>query len=465
VSGSVPNYHSKVRKFLFFSVIWLQVPTIFAMLLIYTSTITNRLRYIADLLVRVILGVEVQYTISPDEYNNFNGPKLSYTKIPLYDGIFIEASSLLFEDTIFPREILIKEIDRVPIIFTNDHPDTLMPFDPFAASFYLLSRYEEYLPHQKDRYGRFPATESIAFRGAFLQIPVVHLWAAMFGKLLIKYYPRIKFRSPDYRYVPTIDVDHAYCYRGRSLTRSLGGIGRDLLQGHFSQILFRMNVLSGLATDPYDNYSFLNRVHGKYPPPPLYFILFADDGGEDNNIRVKSKLFQMLLSDLDQNQTVGIHPSLSSNKKFSKLQKEFLSLCRILDRNVTISRQHFLHLTLPHTYLSLIQLGIKDDYSLGYPSHLGFRAGIAIPFQFFDLTNNEPTSLMVHPVPLMDVTMKDFLRLSTDESMSAISHIISTIKSVNGEFVSLWHNESLGETGRWVGWRGIYEEMVKLAST
>ncbi len=435
------------------------------MLLILISSITNRLRYIANILINEMLGVEVQFTLLPDEYIKYSGPKLTYSNKPMDDGLFIEASDLLFEEMIAPREIKTSEIDGVPVIFTSVHPASVLPFDPFAAAFYMVSRYEEYLPHIKDKYGRFPVTESIAWKRTFLNIPVVHLWAEMVRNLLVNKYPGLLFKYPEYRYVPTIDVDHAFCYRGRTLTRTLGGLGKDALQGRFNDIILRIRVLTGLTLDSYDNYSFITKVHEPYKNFPLYFILFADYGGDDNNVTVTSKSFHFLLNELDRHHGVGIHPSLYSNKKFKKLQKEYASLCLVINRDVTISRQHFLHLTLPETYRRLIQLGISDDYSMGYASHPGFRAGIAIPFQFFDLKINETTSLMIHPVSIMDVTMKDYLRLSTEESLDTIKRMINTIKSVNGEFVSLWHNESLGETGPWKGWRGVYEEMVKIAST
>jgi hypothetical protein len=44
-----------------------------------------------------------------------------------------------------------------------------------------------------------------------------------------------------------------------------------------------------------------------------------------------------------------------------------------------------------------------------------------------------------------------------------ILHTIKVVKSVNGEFISIWHNESLSDKGRWQGWRKVYEEMVKSA--
>ncbi len=53
------------------------------------------------------------------------------------------------------------------------------PFDIFAASFYLLSRYEEYLPHEKDMYGRYAHTNSLAFREHFLITTPGQLLAAI----------------------------------------------------------------------------------------------------------------------------------------------------------------------------------------------------------------------------------------------------------------------------------------------
>ena len=71
---------------------------------------------------------------------------------------------------------------------------------------------------------------------------------------------------------------------------------------------------------------------------------------------------------------------------------------------------------------------------------------------------------MVHPIILMDVTMKDYLRLNIENSLALTEKLIRTVRSVNGEFVCLWHNESLGDHGRWTGWRRVFEETVNMAS-
>ena len=435
------------------------------MLLILTTAMSNRLRYIADLMIRNMLGVEVMFTTSVDEFRGCSGPKFAYTTQPLPDTLNIEASGLLFDKGIRQQGLKPSRVAEVPVLFQSANPAAALPFDPFAAGFYMVSRYEEYLTHKKDSFGRFPATASIAWDGKFLDIPVVHIWSDMVGRLLKQHFPGLQLRHPKYRFVPTIDIDHAYCYRCRPLIRTLGGIGKSLLNARFNDVTHRMQVLAGMADDPYDTYDYIRTIHEQYAVNPLFFILFADYGGNDNNVTITSKAFRHLIRELDLHQGVGIHPSLSSNKHYLKLQAELDGLSAVLNRDVTNSRQHFLKLSVPKTYRSLIQLGISDDYSMGYASQPGFRAGISIPFPFFDITRDETTSLMIHPITLMDVTMKDYLRLTGEQSLEMIGKLIGTVKSVNGEFISLWHNESLTGTGRWLGWRRIFEEMVKLAAT
>ncbi len=433
------------------------------MLLIYSTSLTSRMQYIFKLLMEEILGLEYRATIRIDELLQHSGPRLVYSREPMEGELFLEASGLLFETGIYPHELKSTMVNDLPVIFDCRHPASLLPFDLFSAAFYMVSRYEEYNKHKKDKYGRFQISESIAWQGKFLEMPIVHLWAEKLAQALLTFFPDLIFNPPAYRFVPTIDIDHVYAYRGRGWTRSMGSTFRSLLKGNIEDVKMRFTVLSGLGKDPFDIYDYLIALHRKMELRAVYFILFASYGGDDNNISLKDKDFHRILHNLDQEQTVGIHPSLSSNKHKERLVSEVTGLAEILERDILISRQHFLKISFPRTYRHLISLGITDDYSMGYASHLGFRAGIAIPFNFFDLSKNESTPLRVHPVAIMDVTLMDYLRLSPEKSLETIRRVITTIKAVNGEFISLWHNESLSESGRWKGWRQVYEEMLKMA--
>jgi len=435
-----------------------------SVLLIYTSSVPDRLRYIARLLFEEISGLSVTFTQSEEAFRSFEGPKLAYSKEPPGEGMFMEASGLLFEQEIFPHDIPVHRYGDLPILFESSKAAEGFPFDLLAASFYLVTRYEEYLATRYDQFGRFPASSSLAFLCGFLDQPVVNCWLKLFLDRLRDYYPALMTRQEPYRYLPTIDIDHAYAYRYRPFHRTLGGVVRSLSHGRISEVLERFRVLGGLSHDPFDTYSFFRELHEQHQLSTHCFVLFADYGRNDNNIPVNSKGMQDLIRSLGQWSEIGVHPSLSSSKHPSLLQKEIEGLEAAAGKGITCSRQHFLKFSFPSTFRRLAELGIRDDYSMGYASHPGFRAGIAHPFRFFDLKHNIESDLRIHPIPVMDVTFRDYLRLTPGESMEQIKQIIRQIRFYNGQFISLWHNESLSDSGRWKGWRWLYEEVVKEAA-
>ena len=408
--------------------------------------------------------MECAFTTFQDDFISFQGPKLVYAPAPLGEEFFIESANLLFEETISPHEPGISHEDRVPVIYPSENKQSALPFDPFAASFYMVSRYEEYDRHKHDKYGRFQAHASIAMQGKFLDLPIVHFWADRLAEVITRRFPGITIRRPAYSFIPTIDIDHAYAFRCRSLSRTAGGIARSVMNFNFYDVFLRFKVLSGAAADPYDTYEYMHTIHARYSLSPYYFVLFADYGGDDNNIPVSRKAFHKLLLSLDADKKVGIHPSLSSNKHLKKLTQEHSGLGRVLGHDITVSRQHFMKISFPRTFRNLSNLGVTDDFSMGYASHPGFRSGMARSYWFFDLSKNETVPLKIHPVTLMDVTMKDYLRLTPEQSIETIHRMISMVRSVGGEFISLCHNETFSEYGRWLGWRNIYEELLRFAA-
>jgi hypothetical protein len=122
-------------------------------------------------------------------------------------------------------------------------------------------------------------------------------------------------------------------------------------------------------------------------------------------------------------------------------------------------------LKLPETYRRLIELDITDDYTMGYAYRVGFRASICTPFYFYDLDNEQITGLKIHPFAVMDATLKYYMKVQPEQAMSYISPLIKEVKKVNGDFISLWHNESLSENKIWAGWKNIYEQMAEEASS
>ena len=158
---------------------------------------------------------------------------------------------------------------------------------------------------------------------------------------------------------------------------------------------------------------------------------------------------------------VGIHPSFSSYLDIDKLGTEIERLSEVLHRPITKSRQHFLRMNLPRSYQKLIELDISDDYTMGFASQAGFRAGIADTFRFYDLENDMVTNLLVHPFALMDGTMRDYLNLDVEASLDLAKQLVDEVKAVGGKFIYLTHNETLGGQKRWVGWPEMYRNILE----
>ena len=153
---------------------------------------------------------------------------------------------------------------------------------------------------------------------------------------------------------------------------------------------------------------------------------------------------------------------MRSNSSFTILQKEKKRLEEIIGKEVIKSRQHFLMLKFPETYRNLLKAGIKEDYTMGYADDIGFRASIATPFPWFDLMENAPTDLMIHPFQVMDGTLNFlYLGLSKEEALSQTKTMIKTTQKARGTFCLLWHNSTLSDLDEWNGWFDLYEKILK----
>ncbi len=433
------------------------------MVLIYTEKITNRIKYTFNLIFKDVLNVDIRITSDPEDFKSAEGVKLSYGKNPVGDELFFAAGTLLLERGIGHKDITFIEYDGLPAFFPVYNQNAAMPFDVFGASFYLVTRYEEYLPYKKDEYGRFSAQESLAFQKGFLHKPIVNIWAYRIGRLLTEKFTGYSFPGGKYTFTPTIDIDAAWAYRQKGLFRTAGGYLNALAKLDFREIGERTRVLAGLQPDPFDTYDFQHRIHKKYNLRPVYFILFAEYGLNDKNIPVKSRSFQTLIKSLADYNKVGIHPSFNSNYYPKRLKSEKERLSRVLNREVTCSRQHFLILQLPSTYRNLINLDITDEYSMGFASQPGFRAGICSTYKFFDLEMDAETPLNIHPFTYMEGTLRDYMKISAAEALDVIKPLIDEVKAVNGTFIPIWHNESIGGLKRWQGWQKVYEDMIRYA--
>lgn len=433
------------------------------MLLVYTHKITPRLTYIFRHVFVRTLSIEVSFTNKIEEFIGHDGPKFSYTKQALGSELFVKSNDLLFNQGIDYLDINMVQWENEPCFFQTNF-SAEVPCDIFAASFYLLSRYEEYLPHVKDQYERFPASESLAYQHKFLDRPMIDVWAYKFREILGQHFESIKNENKEkvrkFNYISTIDIDNAYQYKHKGFTRSVGGILKDLTQFNIQHIWMRFLVIFNIRRDPYDMYKRLLSMKKKYGIRTIFFFLLGEYSTFDKNISPGNTSYKLLIKDIADYAKVGVHPSYFSMKNELKIKKEKEILEGIVNFPIKRSRQHFLRIEVPETYQHLVDLEISEEYSMGYASHYGFRASTCTPFYFYDLDFEIQTPLKVFPFAAMDVTLKDYLNFTPKKAFNTMMRLAKEIRKVDGTFITIFHNESVGGTGRWRGWGKVYESLL-----
>jgi hypothetical protein len=311
-------------------------------------------------------------------------------------------------------------------------------------------------------YGRYAHEQSIAFQNEFLHRPIIDEWIKQFMLCLLSYFPELIPKSNQFRHLATYDIDESYAYQYKPVWKQLGGVFRDLFYGRFDWVGERFRTLFGIQQDPYDSFSMLEQLHASIGNRPICFIHAGEKNGRyDKNFSPRYPEQQRLIRSLAAWSDLGLHPSWQTGDQVGLLSEEKKSLETVINRPVHQSRQHYIRFHLPSTYHQLIDAGITDDYSMGYGSVNGFRAGTSRSFQWFDLSRNINTSLRIHPFCYMEANSYFECKQSVDEAETEWRELEKLVRSVNGQMITIWHNIFLGSQKRFAGWGDRYVQWLK----
>ncbi len=426
-------------------------------LLILVSNVSPRVEYIFDFIFKDQLGMAWELTLSEAVFKNYNGPKINYSSKRIGEHLFIKELGLLKESEINNHLINVKEQNGTKIFFQQEC-DT--GFDIFSAAFYLLSRYEEYLPHTTDYYGRFKETSSLAFKNNFLRTPIIDTWVKNLKDVLKRRFPNLNFKTNKFNAVMTYDLDVAYKYKGRGFIRILGSLVKNGIKKTGSS-KERMAVIQGKAKDPWDVYENIKGLLKKYELPSIFFFLLGNRSKHDHNLFYKNSEMRNLVKEIQSFSEAGIHPSYNTSLKNGLIESEKNRLEYLSKTPVTKSRQHYLKFSLPGTFTELSRLAIREDYSMAYAQSSGFRAGTSFPFLFYDLKNEKIIPIKLFPAACMEVTYKDFLNASPEDFLKECKYLAGEVSKVGGTFISIWHNNTLGNDNLPNGWADAHEALMK----
>jgi len=378
-------------------------------------------------------------------------------------AILTPDAGLLPQTNIEVQNIKTGTWNGVPVLFYKNESDYSLPFDIFSAIFYLLSRYEEYLPFTPDKHNRYPATESILYKMGCLERPLVDEWLLRLQQLLAQ--KNIEITKTAFSYLPTYDIDIAYSYSYKGFTHTIGGYIKDLAKGNMNRVKERTSSLKG-EQDPFDSFDWLFDLHGKYTVRPIYFILSAlNTTAFDKNIHPAHPAMKRLIKRLSADGDIGLHPSYYSNRDTELIFSEKKTLVSVAGRPVNISRQHYIKNKIPYTYNLLQAKTILEDYSMGYATHLGFRAGTGRSFPWYNLDKERTTTFKVHPFCFMDTAARFECGLNAETAFQRLDAMKQILQKCDSKLVTVFHNFSLGTDAGWAGWSHAYEQFFETVFT
>ena len=405
-------------------------------IILFTEKITNRIEYIFDFIFHDFSGIDYKTTTDFQEFSQSDLPKINFSNQFIENEINLNVDEILLETSIR------KDVDYSTL-------------NELGKCFYWLSRYEEYIakPEQFDEHNRFLGSDLDYSK------PIVDEICLEIQHKIKTKFPEVYFKQRVFKQINTHDIDYAWKYLYHSPKIKYGSFFKKIVKGNFAEAKQQIKVLNQQKKDPYDTFDYLKTLAEKHQIETIFFWLLGDYTTFDKNHHWENEAQKKLINTIITWAEIGIHPSYQTNNQEDKLKTEINRLEKIINQPIKKSRQHFIKLSFPHTYQQLLINKISEDYTMGFPHQLGFRAGTSTPYKWFDLSTNEQTLLIIYPFVAMDVTLKNYLKLTPQQALEEIKQLKQTIKAVNGTFITLFHQSNLNED--WAEWRKVYESIFE----
>lgn len=322
--------------------------------------------------------------------------------------------------------------------------------DIIAATFFMLSRWEETVVPIRDKHDRFPATASAAYRHGFLDRPIVDEYALILQAWLRTLLPSW---TPEPRYFSvkiSHDIDQVQRFSGmwnilRTFTNNI--ISQQSLHATCNTVTSCLSDFRKPQNDPYfraileladlsEEYGFSSSFYFMAAKPTVF-----DVGYNPGSPAVRRCIDNLL----ERGHEIGFHPGYYTFDDPTRFSEEKARLRRAMNGNPPGGRQHYLRFRVPATWRCWEESGMQYDSTMTYADHEGFRCGTCHPFHPFDFERNTELNVLEVPLIIMDATLLHYRNLAPTQVQNIILDHARRCKQVNGTFSLLWHNSSLSE--------------------
>ena len=427
-------------------------------------------KYIIDILLGEFLGIDYEVIVDSDGWDIVLG---NGNKLIIEDHFFGKFSKDLeyLKDENIPKNVefaknnFIVE-DNIPIIYGNSQFSILNSqlikcgIDIFASSFFMLTRWEEYVKKARDEHNRFPASDSLAFENNFLDRPVVNEYVEMLWNMLKFLGCKQERKKKEFELVLTHDIDTIYKYP--TLKSGIKEIAGDLIKRKNINLFFHnlsLKIKSNIfMQDPYDTFDYLMDLSKKLGVKSYFFIHSSIDSklDFDNDVYLKRIIDKIL----EKGHFIGFHPSYNSYNSLEIFKQNKEKIEKLIHHKLIFGRQHYLRFEAPITWQIWEDCQMEWDSSLGYADKEGFRCGVCYKFSVFNILSREKLDLKERPLIVMDGSFQKYQKdILQEEMQEKIQFLKNKVKKYNGDFVFLWHNSSFN-TLKWKNYQKIYERVL-----
>ncbi len=300
--------------------------------------------------------------------------------------------------------------------------------DMVYNAFFFTSLAEELLTTERDQHGRLTAAHSVLGQHNRLQIPLLDEYGHLLLKLLQLPMPPQQFSAV----FLTHDIDTVSYYR--SLRGAVGGI----MRGQWNRVKTSIN---NLYNDPAYTFPWLMKQDAKVQSTDfnVHQLYFAKDTHGDGFDYPQYKLdgvdFPFLAKSINRH---GGHIGWHSSYYHFLPKKD----CPLI--NYSLHRSHYLRCDV-NWLEKIAHQGVVHDFSIGFPDQAGFRLQTTRPVPWINPYTMELTSLILHPLTIMDATLsrEEYMHLDEDEAYFCCQRLVDKVRQNNGELVLLWHNTNI----------------------
>lgn len=354
--------------------------------------------------------------------------------------------------------------NRIPILFgqgkytIDPNGNATLDLDVVGSTFFMLSRYEELVHRERDRFGRYPSKRSIAVAGQFQDRPLVDEYIEILRSAMRDVWPELQFKELSPRTSLSCDVDlplQTSAFVHRWPLSSFISWPRRTPQGKDIDEATR----NAWETDPMNTFDPLMDLAEAYGHRiEFYFLSNRMRNWKHGYYLLNHPFLLELLQKIDsRGHRIGLHGSFETYKNeqlLSRQRAELQNICEELGIHQTINRnrQHYLQFDMGTTPAVMESAGLSIDSSGGYAEQPGFRFGTCHPFRMWDWQSGQPSAVVQQPLVLMEcsVLSDTYMGKSYDEDTVALMlSFRDKCVRVGGVFSLLWHNSNLNDTQDW----------------